>query len=282
MTTSKEDIELGLLEAEYAAVSVHGILPLAVDAESGRLRFARLGDEPGSECVLSAAGLPQAQVDLFVFNGTRDLENWRDGVLEVAGNRVEVILPDVRWPQAALLVRHDLPARPGSAVGEAVRLRLAPGMGPKKAADIGAGMRAERLKDWMRERVEADFRKEWKDEIAALAAVPRASDVSRRDGGVAFSLTPEGEILGVGPSFCLTRDGDGYLASWKIEAFRLDGEALDRADAAAAEVGALRDGRTVRMRIPAPLVPEKVIRLGEAAAAVAEAVERKDAVLPRP
>lgn len=276
-TSARQDAEtpeIDRLAEAYAPVSLHGVLPLVLDPEGGSLRFARLGEERPEDCLADGDKLPDAQADLFVFRDSGSLAHWRAGILEVSGNTAEVVLPETRWPRAALLVRHDRPARSGS-LEEAVPLRLSLGgtPGAQAAAALGRDIRRDWLRIWLNERDEKAFLSAWAAEISALRRIPEADVEGRRPGSedLSFTLAKESGFRGIGPSFRLSRRQEGgYMASWKIEAVCLDDAAGRRVDEAAAALGACRRGLELNMEI-ASLSRDNVLRLRDVNDAVCAA-----------
>lgn len=259
---------------------VHGTMPLALDRDTGFLRFADLGPDGPEDCIASVEALPDAEIDLIVFHQSSDLAIWRKGVMEVGGNAIETVVPPVNHPRFLLLIRHDRPGRPGQTIDEAIALRhVTDGLVPANVAAIGKEARDQAANRWKRAKAMEAFEKEWAEETATVEATPGFTvdrPHSASCGSLSFSYDAPGEIKGLGPRFTVTRtSGGGYEATWSLGALHVYVDIWDRVDEEASGRGITRDGTRFSCRM-ANLDGEWLAFLAQSAAALDRAAK------PRP
>jgi hypothetical protein len=228
----------------YASLSVHGLMPFAKDEGTGKLRFATIGKDAVEDCLKDPSELPDAQIDLFLFSSGH-LEIWLDGIRELAGNAVDIVLPNMRWPQFALLVRHDKEARTGTTIDDVVALRdMRRNLSTYEQThgELGVQLRAAEAKRLNDEATLDGFEAYWASETAALRGIDIVSIDSYRGGAtdrLRFSVDVE-QMRGTGPSYDLHKTDEGWTAQWHTRESKLDPDLLDLLDTAIAGAGGRR------------------------------------------
>jgi hypothetical protein len=206
----------------YESVSVHGLMPLVVDADTGMLRFAVLETDQPEDCLTSPDRLPEALVQFFVFGDEGRARAWADGIREVASNAVSVEFPATRFPKFALLVRHDAEPLRGETLEECVALRYVGHRHSERHPGVEAAEERQVEIERRREQgAEQAFRTRWAAEIAVIGSNPDA-EVHIHDRRELDDTTPltlrfrdaRGHVSG-GTQFDVSRDGSAYRIEWE-------------------------------------------------------------------
>jgi len=239
------------MKDHYRELSVHGLLPLV--AEGNNVRFALLGWDHPLKCAGTPDTLPDAEMDLFVFANDHECRVWASAVLTVGNPDVNVVMPDLKAPSFALLVRSDRKRRSGNTLEDVIDLRNPMGaVNRERVEELGQIARADAMEAYRTTTADKVFRARWQKELQVLEGMVEAdwSTTTLPVGGHVLHVridSGNGGFPGLGPTYKITRDADGYLAQWEITR----GNALEEeADHLAREMGVKRTGLTYSVRFP--------------------------------
>lgn len=172
----------------YAPFCVHGTLPLVRDEGApGGIRFARIGDDPPSDCISDPEQLPDAEMTIRSFGSRLAMEGYRAALAEHGGNAFST-LPAPEQPNAdpfLLIIRHDRARAPGATLDEVVGLS---GAAPP-LADAWSRVRVVKARDVeIRDRRRALSAKWARFELAVRSAAGGWT-TETGDAGVEFMTT---------------------------------------------------------------------------------------------
>lgn len=214
----------------YAPFCVHGTLPLVRDdGAPGGIRFARIGDDPPSDCISDPEHLPDAEMTIRSFGSRVAMDGYRAALAEHGGNAFST-LPAPEQSNAdpfLLIIRHDRARAPGTTLDEVVGLS---GAAPP-LADTWRRARAAKARDAeTRDRRKALLAK-WArfDDVVRSATGGWATDFG--DAGIEFMTTESRSryVLGGTPETPVLR--------WRRIAHGFGGDLQAEFDAGLKELG---------------------------------------------